>query len=155
MLILNDYDLMDTKSITIIVTFTAMCIVLIPIRIPTIYWPGFAYYFWEIPIIIAFLLFGFRVALSTAVLNAAARLVFFPGPAPLLSLIMGFPPLLTMLLGIHLARKLIQRQVLEGKSISTARATVYLTALGVAVRAGIMPFIDYAEYIPLFPFFGA
>ena len=144
---------MNTKSIAIIITFTALCIALIPIRIPTIYWPGFTYYFWEIPIVVAFLLFGFRIAISIAVLNAVARLVFFPGPAPLLGFIISFFPLLTMLLGVHLAHKLIQHRVSKEKLISTARATVYFTALGVAVRAGIMPFIDYAQYHTLFPLF--
>jgi len=42
---------------------------------------------------------------------------------------------------------------LDGKSISSARATVYFTGLGIAVRAGIMPFIDYAQYHLLFPLF--
>jgi len=101
----------------------------------------------------AFLLFGFKVAFSISVLNAVARLVFFPGQAPLLGFIIGFMPLLTMLLGVYLAQKLIQSQVSDGKSISAARATVYFTALGVAVRAGIMPFIDYAQYHFLFPLF--
>ncbi len=150
---MNDCVVMNTRSIAIIITFTALCIVLIPFRIPTVYWPGFGYYFWEIPIIAAFLLFGFRVALSIAVLNAVARLVFFPGQAPLLGFIIQFPPLLTMLLGVYLAHKFIRYRVSEGKSISAARATVYFTALGVAVRAGIMPFIDYSEYHFLFPLF--
>jgi riboflavin transporter FmnP len=144
---------MNTRSIAIIITFTALCIALVPIRIPTLYWPGFDYYFWEIPIVAAFLLFGFRVALSITVLNAVARLVFFPGPAPLLGFVIGFTPLLTMLFGVYLAHRLIQRRVSGGKSISTARATVYFTTLGVALRAGIMPFIDYAQYHFLFPLF--
>ena len=144
---------MKTKEITLIITFTALCIALVPIRIPTFYWPGFNYYFWEIPIIAAFLLFGFKVAFSISVLNALARLLVFPGQSPLLAFIIGFMPLLTMLLGVYLAKKLIQRQVLNGKSISAARATLYFTTLGVLVRAGIMPFIDYAQYHFLFPLF--
>jgi riboflavin transporter FmnP len=144
---------MNTRSIAIVITFTALCIVLVPFRIPTLYWPGFYYYFWEIPLVAAFLLFGFKVAFSISVLNAVARLVFFPGQAPLLAFIISFMPSLTMLLGVYLAQKLIQSQVSDGKSISVPRATVYFTALGVAVRAGIMPFIDYAQYHFLFPLF--
>lgn len=144
---------MNTKSIAIIITFSALCIALVPIRIPTLYWPGFNYYFWEIPIVAAFLLFGFKIAFSISVLNAVARLVFFPGQAPFLAFIISFMPLLTMLLGVYLAQKLIQGRVSVGKSISAARATVYFTALGVAVRAGIMPFVDYAQYHFLFPLF--
>jgi riboflavin transporter FmnP len=143
----------NTKSIAIIITFTALCIALVPIRIPTLFWPGFYYYFWEIPMVAAFLLFGFKVAFSISVLNALARLLFFPGQSPLLAFIISFMPLLTMLLGVYLAQKLIQSQVSNGKLISAARATVYFTTLGVVVRAGIMPFIDYAQYHFLFPLF--
>jgi riboflavin transporter FmnP len=153
LLIINDCAVMNTRSIAIIITFTALCIVLIPLRIPTIYWPGFYYYWWEIPIIAAFLLFGFKVALSISVLNTLARMVIVPGLSPFLQLITSFLPLLTMLLGVHLAHKILLRRVSEGKPISGARATTYFTALGVAVRAGIMPFIDYAYYYTLFPFF--
>ena len=149
---MNDRVRMNSKSIALIVTFTALCIALIPIRVPTIFWPGFYFYFWEIPIIAAFLLFGLKVALSISVLNGVARL-FFPGQAPLLGFIIQFMPLLTMLLGVYLAEKLVQSRISGGKSISAARATVYFTAIGVAVRVGIMPFIDYAQYHFLFPLF--
>jgi riboflavin transporter FmnP len=144
---------MNTKEITLIITFTALCIVLIPIRIPTLYWPGFNYYFWEIPIVAAFLLFGFKVAFPISVLNAVVKLVFFPGQAPLLGFIIGFMPTLTMLFGVYLAQKFIKTRVSDGKTISATRATILYTALGVAARAGIMPFIDYAQYHLLFPLF--
>ena len=77
-------------------------------RIPTLYWPGFNYYFWEIPLVAAFLLLGFKVAFSITVLNNVARLLFFPGQAPLLGFITGFMPLLTVLLGVYLAKKFIE-----------------------------------------------
>jgi riboflavin transporter FmnP len=144
---------MNTRSIALIITFTALCIVLIPLRIPTIYWPGFYYYWWEIPIIAAFLLFGFKVAFSIWVLNTLARMVMGVSPNPLLLPIIGLMPLLTMLLGVYLAQKLVSRRASERKTISDARKGVYLTALGVAFRAAIMPFIDYAYYYTLFPFF--
>jgi riboflavin transporter FmnP len=144
---------MNTRSIAIIITFTALCIVLIPLRIPTVYWPGFYYYFWEIPIVAAFLLFGFKIALSISVLNTLARMVILPLANPLIIPIINFQPLLTMLLGVYLAQKLVLRRASEGKSISDARKGAYVTALGVAVRATIMPFIDYAYYYTLFPFF--
>jgi len=144
---------MNTRSIAIIITFTALCIILIPLRIPSVYWPGFYYYWWEIPIIAAFLLFGFKIALSIWALNTLARMVIGVSPNPLLLPIIGLMPLLTMLLGVYLAQKLVPRRASEEKPISDAKKGVYVTALGVAVRAVIMPFIDYAYYYTLFPFF--
>jgi hypothetical protein len=150
---MNNCVVMNTRSIAIIITFTALCIALIPFRIPSIYWPGFYYYWWEIPIIAAFLLFGFKVAFSISVLNTLARMMIGVNPNPLLLPLISFQPLIVMLFGVYLAQKLIQRQLLKGKSISDARKGMYVTALGVAVRATIMPFIDYAYYYTLFPFF--
>jgi hypothetical protein len=144
---------MNTKEITLIATFTALCIVLVPIKIPTLFWPGFYFYFWEIPVVAAFLLFGFKIAFSISFLTAVGRLVFFPGQAPILAFIISFMPLLTMLLGIYLAQNLIQRRVSNAKSISPTQMIVIFAALGVSVRALIMPFIDYAQYHFLFPFF--
>jgi riboflavin transporter FmnP len=151
---MNHRVVMNTRSIAVIITFTALCIALIPLRIPTVYWPGFYYYWWEIPIIAAFLLFGFKVALSIWVLNTLARMVIGGSANPLLLPIIGLMPLLTMLFGVYLANKLVASRVSKGKSISEARKIVYVTALGVAVRAIILPFIDYfVNYHILFPFF--
>jgi hypothetical protein len=144
---------MNTRSIAIIITFTALSIALIPLRIPTIYLPGFYYYWWGIPVVAAFLLFGFKVAISILSLTTLARMVMGVSPNPLLLPVIVFAPYLTMLFGVYLAHKLIQRRVSGGKSISTVRTTVYFTALGVALRAGIMPFIDYAQYYTIFPLF--
>jgi uncharacterized protein YneF (UPF0154 family) len=58
-----------------------------------------------------------------------------------------------MMLGIYLSQKLIQRQILKGKTISDAKKGMYVTALAVALRAMILPFMDYAYYHTLFPFF--
>ena len=65
----------------------------------------------------------------------------------------SFLPLLSMLFSVYLAHKILLRRVSDGKPISAARASTYFTALGVAFRAGIMPFIAYAEYHTIFPFF--
>src|SRR3972149_7556617 len=103
---MNHCGIMNTRSIAIIITFTALCIVLIPLRIPAVYWPGFTYYFWEIPIVAAFLLFGFKIALSISVLNTLARMVILRLANPFIIPLIGFPPLLTMLFGVYLAQKL-------------------------------------------------
>jgi hypothetical protein len=144
---------MNTRSIAIIITFTALSIVLIPVRVPALSWPGFYYYFWGIPIVAAFLLFDFKVALSVVVLNTLARMVIGVSPNPLLLPVIVFAPFLTMLCGVYLANKLIAHRDSIGKPISEARKIVYVTALGVAFRGMIMPFVDYANYHTVFPFF--
>jgi hypothetical protein len=144
---------MNTRSIAIVITFTALCIALIPLRIPTVYWPGFNYYFWGIPTVAAFLLFGFKISLSISVLNTLARMVILPLANPLIIPLISFQPLLTMLLGVCLGQKLILRRASKGKSTSDATKGLYLITLGVAVRATIMPFVDYVNYHAVLPLF--
>jgi riboflavin transporter FmnP len=58
--------------------YTAVSIALSQIRIPTIADLPF-FYFWEIPIVIAALLFGFKVGVLTAALSSIGQaLIFFP-----------------------------------------------------------------------------
>ena len=145
--------MMNTRSIAIIITFTALSIVVIPFRIPTVYLPGFYYYFWGIPIVAALLLFDFKVALSVMILNTLARMAMGVNPNPLVLPVIVWAPFLTMLGGVYLANKLIARRGSIGKPISEARKIIVVTALGVAFRGIIMPFVDYANYHTVFPFF--
>lgn len=142
---------MNTKTIAMIIAFAALTIVLNPVRIPTLYWPGFFYRLWEIPIVVAFLLFGPRIGVSVAVLNALAQIVIFPVPAGVLAYPWGLVATLTMLLGVYLAYKLFSRRPQQDSSLFRAKPVVYFTSLGIAFRAGIMPFVDYAVYRSLLP----
>ena len=49
---------MDTKAITITVAFAVIAIVLTAIKIPAVFLQGFNHRLYEIPIVIAFFLFG-------------------------------------------------------------------------------------------------
>jgi riboflavin transporter FmnP len=144
---------MRAKSIAIIVAFTAVSIALVPLRIPAPYWPGMYIYWWEIPIVVAYLLFGLRTALSTVILNQIIRLFFFPTAGVFLGLTISFQPLLLMILGIYVGQKIISKKVSRGQPISNYRKAVYLTALAIAFRASIMPFVDYANFHTVMPFF--
>ncbi len=54
---------MNIRSITAIIAFAALAIALNTVRIPTFYLPGMFYTLCDIPVVIPFLLFGFRVGL--------------------------------------------------------------------------------------------
>ncbi len=144
---------MKAKSIAIIATFTALCIALVPFRIPAFNWPGMFYYWWEIPIVAAYLLFGFKTAFSIALLNLVARLLYFQPPGAFLMFAVSLPPLLTMLLGVYIAQRLFTKKVSMGKPLSEPKKGTYMTALGVAVRAGAMPLVGYLNYHTFYPFF--
>jgi riboflavin transporter FmnP len=55
---------MKTKSIALAIMFAAVAIALTAIKIPTFFYPGGFFRFSQIPIVIAFLRFEFRIGVS-------------------------------------------------------------------------------------------
>jgi riboflavin transporter FmnP len=145
--------MVNTKAIAITIAFAALSIALVPFRILTLYWPGMYYYFWEIPIVAAFLLFGFKCGVSVAVLNGIARMVLIPGPLGFFMVPWGVVVTSSTLLGVYLAYRLFTRRASQEKTLLGRRPVVYFTGLGVLSRAVIMSFLDYAVlYRVLLPF---
>jgi riboflavin transporter FmnP len=138
---------LDAKAVALISVFAAVAISLNAIRIPAIFWPGLAYPLCEIPILIAFLLFGFKIAIMIGVINLAGQLIFFQlGPGSLAGYPEGFLALLVTLSGIYVATRLLIRNSSSEKPPSSKRIAAILTALAIAFRAGIMPSVDYAVF---------
>ncbi|MBC7129936.1 hypothetical protein H5T51_01780, partial [Candidatus Bathyarchaeota archaeon] len=71
----------NAKTIGLLVTFTALTIVLnlSPIKVPAPYAPYLIYQVWEVPIVAAFLLYGFNMSLLIAIVNTLVLLAVFPG----------------------------------------------------------------------------
>ncbi len=134
---------MDTKTITLIIAFAALTIALNTIRIPTFYWPGFNYRVYEIPVVVAFLLFGSKIGISVTALNVIGQLVFFQVPGGIVAYPFGLIAILTMMFGVYLAHALIKRRFPSESTPPESRIVIYLTVLGVAFRAAIMPFLDF------------
>jgi riboflavin transporter FmnP len=134
---------MDTKTIALIIAFSALAIVLNAIRIPTIYWPGFFYRVYEIPIVVAFLLFGPKVGVSVTALNLFGQMVFFPIPGGIVAYPFGLIAILVMMLGVYSANMLIKRGFPSASTLREGRIVIYLMVLGVVFRTAIMPFLDF------------
>ncbi len=75
------FTLKRSRTITAIALFAALAIILhiSPMKIPAPYAPFLIYELWEIPIIVAFYLYGARVSLAVATINFMSLLVIFPG----------------------------------------------------------------------------
>ena len=142
---------MDSKKITIIIAFTALTIALNPIRIPTIYWPGFFYRLWEIPIVVAFLFFGPTIGIAIGAMNALTQIILFPIPAGILAYPWGLVATLSMLTGLYLGQRLLNSDLTKSVPFGRLKPIVVLTFFGILFRACIMPFVDYAVYNSLLP----
>ncbi len=144
---------MNTKEITLTITFAAIAIGLNIIKIPTVYWPGNFYNFNDIPIVVAFLLFGPKIGILVGTLHLAGQELLFPmGPVYMVVYPIGFLALLIMLFGTYLATRYISMRNTVAKPGNARKQTIYLTAFAAASRGGIMPFFSYGVlYHILFP----
>jgi riboflavin transporter FmnP len=135
---------MNARSIALITTFAALAIALNTIRIPTFYWPGWFYTLADIPVLVAFLIHGFKIGLMVEVLHIAGQEIFFPvGPGGIVVYPMGLLVLPLMVFGICLARKFIILRAASGSQNSEKKRAIYLTGVAAAVRGGLMPIVDY------------
>jgi len=137
---------MNSKSLALVITFAAVAIVLNAVRIPTVFYPGTFFQFSQIPIVIAFLLFGAKIGIFVGLLNLAGGLALFPAGAAggLFVYPFDFVSLLIMFAGIWLASRVIANGSEWGKFSVLKKPVLGLTLGAIALRAGIMPFIDYA-----------
>lgn len=140
----------STKTIAAIIIFAALALVISPIRIPTLFWPGQYYRIWEIPLIVLFFLFGFKIAFSASALFSVGYIALFPGPSG----IFGFPwmiaLMLVVLLGLSLANYIIRKFFQKGDSWK--KQALYFTVFGTLSRTLIMPLVDYVMYRFFLPF---
>ena len=143
---------MKSRELALTVAFAALAIVLNTIRVPTFYWPNMFYRLYEIPIVIAFLLFGPRIGISVVALHLVGQLACFPlGPVGFVGSPHGAVAVLVMLLGTHLATTFIKHREEAGKPLTGKKPTLLMTAAAIAFRCGIMTFIDYGVYRFLLP----
>ena len=147
--------LMNSKSIALIASFAAIAIVLNIVRIPVIYLPGLAYSPCEIPVVVALLLFGFKIGVLVEVLHVLGQLLFFPaGPAGFAVYPMGSVAVLLMFVGAYFGSRFLTREAGSKEALDRKKSAVYLTAFAAAFRGGLMPLIDYGLlYHILLPLF--
>jgi riboflavin transporter FmnP len=134
---------MNTKAIALTIVFAALAIVLNP-AISGIGVPFFSqiYNVWEIAIMVAFLLMGFKSGISAALLNATFLLSVYPGPSRVLFPLVNTIAVSGMMIGIYFANKLTRKNS-RGQNLSKARKITLYTALAIAFRLIVMLPIMY------------
>ena len=132
---------MDSKIVALMAVFAALTVALTissPIRIPAPYAPFLIYQIWEIPIVASFLLFGPKISTSIAVINTAILLLVFQGSLPTGPLY-NLAAVLSMLLGIWLAVKLLDRFQFKSETLKMVSSTSF----GILLRVGIMTIVNW------------
>jgi riboflavin transporter FmnP len=138
---------MNTRWLAMSTAFAGVAMVLNPavtgIKIPAPFLTGLYFQVWDIPIIAAFLLLGFRYGLLAAVINSFFLFAVFPGPAQWAYAPGNVAALASMMVGIYLAQKLVARFASEEKASFKAKSVGASTALGMAIRIPVMMIVMY------------
>lgn len=132
---------MNAKTTAVIITFTAITVVLnlSPIKIPAPYAPFLIYQIWEIPIVAAFLLYGATAGVIITLINTVVLIAVFPGALPTGPLY-NFTAILSMLLGIGITKIFVEK---HSQKHEVFLATSF-TISGIILRAGVMALVNWA-----------
>lgn len=135
---------MNTKSIALAITFAAVAIALTAIKIPIFFYPGGFFRFSQIPIIVAFLLFGPKIGVSVGFFTLVGQIAVFPNGANAIFIAypMEFISALLMFAGMYFSNILIKNNRV-GRYFLLKKPATRLTAFATLFRGGIMPFVDY------------
>jgi hypothetical protein len=132
---------MNTKAFAMSITFAVVAMVLNPavtgIKIPSPFLTGLYYQVWDIPIIVAFLLLGFRYGVFAGILNSFFLFAIFPGPSQPFYAPSNVVAQFSMMVGIFIARGLVTN-LTPDQTISRIKLIVTSTVLGILVRLPIM-----------------
>jgi riboflavin transporter FmnP len=135
----------NTKEIALIIAFAALAIVLNPaisgIGVPFLF-TGQIYNVWEIVIMVAFLLVGFKSGISVALLNAAFLFSVYPGPSRALFPLVNTLAVSSIMVGIYFANQLTRRNSQDQNPPKARKITLY-TALAITFRLIVMLPIVY------------
>lgn len=117
---------MDSKAIAAIIVFSTLALVLnlSPIKIPAPYATFLIYQIWEIPLVVAFLLYGPKVGVTVSIVNTLALLAIFQGELPTGPLY-NLAAVLSMLFGIYIVHRAVL--AFRGKFVSNGYSTEVVT----------------------------
>ena len=139
---------MNTKALAMSIVFAGVAIVLNPvitgIRIPSPFLTGLYYQVWDIPILIAFLLLGFKYGVFAGVLNSFFLFAVFPGPSQPFYAPSNVVAQFSMMIGIYFAIRIFIKRGLPKKTVSRIKLVVTSTILGILVRLPIMLAVMFA-----------
>ncbi len=145
---------MNAKEVALCSVFAAVAIALDRFRIPAVFAP-LQFYFWEIPIIIALLLFGFKVGFSIAAITAFGQALIYPRALGFLFPFWNLLAMSTFIVSVTLVKQILDRRKNDVTTMNYNRIKpiIYLTSISMAVRLLVMPFVNFFMYKYMMPIF--
>ncbi len=140
---------LNTKTVSLTITFAALAIALNPaitgIGVPFPPIPGLIYNLWEIVIITAFLLMGFKSGISIVVINAFFLFAVFPGPSRPMYPLNNTAAVLSTITGIFIVNRLTNRGFQKGNIQPGAKIVAFSTGLAILFRVVVMAPLMYVN----------
>lgn len=145
---------MNAKEVALCSVFAAVAIALDRFRIPAVF-AQVQFYFWEIPIIIALLLFGFKVGFSIAAITAFGQALIYPRALGFLFPFWNLLAMSTFIVSVTLVKQILDRRKNDVTTMNYNRIKpiIYLTSISMAVRLLVMPFVNFFMYKYMMPIF--
>lgn len=143
---------MNAKEIALCSIFAAIAIALERVRIPAIF-AQVQFYFWEIPIIIALLLFGLKVGFSIAAITAFGQALIFPRALGFLFPFWNLIAMSTFLVAVFLVQLLINHRANGVSDVKYfgIKPIVWFTIVAMIFRLSVMPFVNFFMYKFMMP----
>jgi hypothetical protein len=133
---------MNTKGLALIITFSGLAFILNPaisgIGIPYPLLPGLIFQIWEIPTLVSFLLFGWKIGLPVAGINSFFLLTIYPSMSQPWYWLASFVSVTSMTLGVVIAIKLMSHRSQENHSAPLTKTLPASLALGILLRVVFM-----------------
>ncbi|XHH08303.1 MAG: ECF transporter S component [Candidatus Bathyarchaeia archaeon] len=141
---------MNAKSIAVCSIFVAIAVVLGRFAVPI---PILPFYFWEIPIVVALLLYGFKMGFSVAAISIFIQAIIYPKAIGIFFPIWNLIAMSTTLVAIALIQWYITRKATDGLQTKKQRVNRVMLYLGatLGLRLAIMPFVNYVMYKYMLP----
>lgn len=133
---------MNTKSVALVIAFTALAAVLNLIKIPTGYLLFFSYQLGDIILVIAFLLLGLKLGFLVSTLSILVSIAINPNIVTMIGGPYYLVSVLTMVLGVYLFEQLV-RSRMKDKNVGAGKAATTSMVLSIITRTIIMLPLDY------------
>jgi riboflavin transporter FmnP len=132
---------MNSKELAVISIFSALSIILSlsPLKFSFPLLTFLKYQFWEVAIVIAFLLYGVKVGVSISTVNTLVLFAFFPGDLPTGPLY-NFIAVLSMLSGIYIIQKVAANRFSKVRELIL---TALSTGVGIVTRVVAMTMVNW------------
>ncbi len=136
---------MNSKTLGLVIAFTALATALNLVRIPVPFLFGYSYQLGDIILVIAFLLFGIKIGLTIAIADMFVSMTIYPNPVGIIGAPYYLFSVLTMVLGVYIFGRILKSRI-QNKPFFKAKSAALSTVCAVFTRTLLMLPMDFLVF---------